>query len=57
MAEDTLTWNEKEDLFWELSTDLVEFWIRHGRPDKRVKVELLERMLEWYRKMGYATMD
>ena len=57
MEKDTLTQSEKEKMFLELNSTLVKFWIQKGRPSKEVKIELLERMLNWYKKMGYITMD
>ena len=52
-----MTQEDKEDLFLELNSVLVKFWIANGRPDKEVKIELLERMLNWYKHMGSITMD
>lgn len=51
--------SEKEvgKLFSELNSHLVKFWIEHGRPDKEVKIKLLERMLNWYKKMGFVSFD
>jgi len=57
MEKDTLTQSEKEKMFLDLNSTLVKFWIQKGRPSKEVKIELLERMLNWYKKMGYITMD
>ena len=44
-------------MFLDLNGVLVKFWIEQGRPDKEVKIELLERMLHWYKKMGYIVQD
>lgn len=52
-----LTDADKEKMFLDLNSVLVKFWIANGRPDKEVKIELLERMLHWYRNMGYVTFD
>lgn len=48
---------DKEKMFLDLNSVLVKFWIENNRPDKAVKIELLERMLNWYKKMGYVTLD
>lgn len=48
---------DKEKMFLELNSVLVKFWIEKGRPDKELKIELLERMLNWYKKMGYVVLD
>jgi len=52
-----MTQNEKERMFLDLNGVLVKFWVEKGRPDKEIKIELLERMLGWYKKMGYITLD
>ena len=52
-----MTQQEKEKMFLDLNGVLVKFWIEQGRPDKEVKIELLERMLNWYKKMGYVIPD
>ena len=52
-----MTQQEKEIMFLYLNDILVKFWIEQGRPDKEVRIELLERMLNWYKKMGYVTLD
>ena len=44
-------------MFLDLNGVLVKFWKEQGRPDKEIKIELLERMLNWYKKMGYVTLD
>lgn len=44
-----------EKMFLDLNSALVKFWIEQGRPDKETKIALLERMLNWYKKMGYVT--
>lgn len=49
--------DEKDRMFLDLNSVLVKFWIGNGRPDKEIRIELLERMLNWYKKMGYATME
>lgn len=46
-----------EKIFLDLNSVLVKFWKDQGRPDKEVKIALLERMLNWYKKMGYITLD
>lgn len=46
-----------EKMFLDLNSVLVKFWKDQGRPDKEVKIALLERMLNWYKKMGYITLD
>ena len=60
MAEEkktTLTTVKKETMFLCLNSALVDFWAKNGRPDKEVQIELLERMLNWYKKMGTVTLD
>lgn len=52
-----MTQQEKERMFLDLNSVLVKFWIEQGRPDKEIKIELLERMLNWYKKMGYVILD
>lgn len=52
-----MTREEIEKMFLELNSVLVKFWKEQGRPDREIKIELLERMLHWYRNMGYATLD
>ena len=52
-----MTQQEKEKMFLDLNSVLVKFWIEQGRPDKEIKIELLERMLNWYKKMGYVIPD
>jgi len=52
-----MTNKDKEKMFLDLNGVLVKFWIEQGRPDKEVKVELLERMLHWYKEMGYIVQD
>ena len=42
-------------MFLDLNSVLVTFWKEQGRPDKETKIALLERMLDWYKKMGYVT--
>jgi len=49
-----MTQQEKEKMFLDLNSVLVKFWIEQGRPNKEIKIELLERMLNWYKKMGYV---
>lgn len=46
-----------EKMFLDLNSVLVKFWKDQGRPEKGVKIALLERMLDWYKKMGYITLD
>jgi hypothetical protein len=48
---------DKEKMFLDLNSVLVKFWREQGKPDKELKIELLERMLNWYKKMGYITLD
>lgn len=48
---------EIEKMFLELNSVLVKFWKEQGRPDKEIKIELLERMLRWYKEMGYVTLN
>ncbi len=52
-----MTQQEKERMFLDLNATLVRFWKDNGRPDKGLRIELLERMLNWYKKMGYAVQD
>ena len=52
-----MTQREKDQMYLDLNSTLVKFWVSKGRPDKEVRIELLRRMLRWYEKMGYATMD
>ena len=52
-----MTQKEFEKMFLDLNSVLVKFWIEQGRPAKEIKIELLERMLSWYKKMGYVTLD
>ena len=52
-----MTQKEFEKMFLDLNSVLVKFWIKQGRPAKEIKIELLERMLNWYKKMGYVTLD
>lgn len=52
-----MTQQEKGKMFLDLNSVLVKFWIERGRPDKEIKIELLERMLNWYKKMGTITLD
>lgn len=52
-----MTQYRKERMFLELNGVLVKFWIEQGRPAKEIKIELLERMLNCYKKMGYCTLD
>ena len=49
--------DEKEKLFLDLNGVLVRFWKERGRPPKEVKADLLEKMLEWYRKKADAVPD
>lgn len=55
--ESKMTQQEKEIMFLDLNSVLVKFWIEQGRPDKEVRIELLERMLNWQKKMGTITLD
>ena len=48
---------EKERLFQALNSVLVKFWKDNGNPDKKIRIELLERMLHWYKNMGTVTLD
>lgn len=48
---------DKEKMFLDLNSVLVKFWIEQGRPDKDVKIELMERMLHWYRTGGIVIPD
>lgn len=48
---------KKEHLFLELNSVLVKFWKEQGRPDKEIRIELLERMANWYKNMGTSTQD
>ena len=48
---------DKEKMFLDLNSVLVKFWIDKGRPDKEIKIELLERMLHWYKNMGNIIQD
>ena len=52
-----MTQQEKEKMFLYLNDVLVKFWIEQDRPDKEVRIELLERMLNWYKKMANVTLD
>lgn len=52
-----MTQQEKDKMFLDLNSVLVKFWKEQGRPDKEVKIELLERMLNWHKKMGTITLD
>ena len=52
-----LTQQEKEIMFLDLNDVLVKFWIEQGRPDKEIKIELLERMLNWNKKAGIVILD
>lgn len=54
---DSITNEEKEKMFLELNSVLVRFWASNGRPPKELKIELLERMLHWYKTMGTITLD
>lgn len=50
------TKEKKESLFLELNSVLVKFWIEHGRPDNEIRIELLKRMIHWYKNEGTITM-
>ena len=52
-----MTNEEKDKLFLDLNSVLVKFWISKGRPSKELKIELLERMLHWYKTMGTIVQD
>lgn len=52
-----LTEDEKGSMFLELNGVLVRFWREQGRPDTKVRIALMERMLNWYRNGGTITMD
>lgn len=52
-----MTIAEREKLFLELNTVLVKFWKENGRPDNGIRIQLLERMLHWYKNMGNITQD
>lgn len=52
-----MTQQEKEKMFLDLNSVLVKFWIEQGRPDKEIKIELLERMLNWQKKAGIVIPD
>ena len=52
-----MTPNEKEKMFLSLNGVLVKFWIEQGRPAQEIKIEMLERMLHWYKNSGTVTLD
>ena len=52
-----MTPNEKEKMFLNLNGALVKFWIEQGRPAQEIKIEMLERMLHWYKNSGTITLD
>lgn len=52
-----MTQQEKEIMFLYLNDVLVKFWIEQGRPDKEVRIELIEKMLNWYKKMANVIPD
>jgi len=49
--------DNKDKMFLELNSVLVKFWKEQGRPDKSIRIELLERMVHWYKTMGTVVLD
>lgn len=43
--------------YFELNGTLVRFWKEHGVTDQDLKIAYLERMLKWYKQMGYVVLD
>lgn len=43
--------------YTDLNGTLVRFWKDHGVKDKKTRIYYLERMLKWYKRMGYVTLD
>ena len=43
--------------YFELSGVLVRFWKDHGVTDKEERIAYLERLLKWYKQMGYVVLD
>lgn len=49
--------SKKEKMLYDLNRTLVHFWIDNGHPDNATRIELLERMLHWYKNQGTITLD
>lgn len=47
----------EESVFLDLNSVLAKFWREKGGVTKDMKIRLLERMLNWYKKMGTITLD
>jgi hypothetical protein len=43
--------------YFELNGTLVRFWKEHGITDQDLKIDYLERLLNWYKKKGNAVQD